>query len=181
MRFIALLRGVNVGGKNRVPMKELQDCFEEIGFTNVKTYINSGNVLFDSDTVTDESALQEVCQREIESRFGFPIALSVIKSETLADSMKQAPEWWDIGKEEKHNALFVIYPATAEEVLAEMGELNPEYEKAAYSNNIIFLTSSIKYYSRTKFSKIVGTEAYQKVTIRNANTTKKLLMLSEYK
>lgn len=181
MKFIALLRGVNVGGKNRVPMKELQDCFLRAGFTNVKTYINSGNVLFDSNSITDEPVLQELCQQEIEKKFGFSVTVSVIKGETLAEAMKQAPEWWGVDKEERHNALFVIYPATAKEVLDKMGELNLEYERAAHSNNIIFLTSSIKHYSRTKFSKLIGTEAYQKVTIRNANTTKKLLLLSEAK
>lgn len=179
MRYIALLRGINVGGKNKVPMKELQTCFLKTGFTNVKTYINSGNVIFDAADSTNEQTLQEICQHAIEKSFGFRVAVSVIKGDTLAKAIAQVPEWWGKGKEDKHNALFVIHPATAEEVLAEMGELNSEYEKAVHINNIIFLTSSIKYYSRTRFSKIIGTDVYQKVTIRNANTAKKLVLLSE--
>lgn len=48
MNYVALLRGVNVGGKNKVSMSELKVCFEDLGYQNVSTYINSGNILFTS-------------------------------------------------------------------------------------------------------------------------------------
>ena len=49
--YLALLRGINVGGKNKVPMAELKACFEELGCENVRTYIASGNVMFESNRV----------------------------------------------------------------------------------------------------------------------------------
>lgn len=178
MSYLALLRGVNVGGKNRVPMQELKHCFLEAGFTNVQTYINSGNVLFDSEMETNEQKLQAICQKKIETAFEFPVAVSVVSSETLADAIQQVPKWWGENSDYRHNALFVIHPATAAAILAAIGDINPELEKVFHCNDIIFWSSSFKSYSRTRFAKIVGTEAYKKVTVRNANTTKKLLSMS---
>lgn len=177
MKYIALLRGINVGGKNRVPMKELQKCFLDAGYTGVQTYINSGNVLFEAEKESDEKTLQEDCQTIIQTSFGFPVAVAVISVQNLSQALRQVPEWWGKDPQEKHNALFTIFPATAKEVIAEIGELHSEAEKVYCSEGIIFWSTSIQHYSKTKFSKIVGTKPYQKVTIRNANTTKKLVFL----
>ncbi|NLL75142.1 MAG: DUF1697 domain-containing protein, partial [Erysipelothrix sp.] len=49
MKYVALLRGINVGGKNKVDMKELKALFIDLGYTEVQTYINSGNVIFDTN------------------------------------------------------------------------------------------------------------------------------------
>ncbi|WP_188203796.1 DUF1697 domain-containing protein [Desemzia incerta] len=177
MKYIALLRGINVGGKNRVPMKELQKCFLDAGFTGVQTYINSGNVLFEAEKESDEKVLQEDCQTMIQTSFGFPIAVAIISVQNLFQALRQVPEWWGKDPQEKHNALFTIFPATADEIMSEIGEVNSEAERIYCSEMIIFWSSSIQHYSKTKFSKIVGTKPYQKVTIRNANTTKKLVLL----
>lgn len=177
MKYIALLRGINVGGKNRVPMKELQKCFLDAGYTGVQTYINSGNVLFEAEKESDEKTLQEDSQTIIQTSFGFPVAVAVISVQNLSQALRQVPEWWGKDPQEKHNALFTIFPATAKEVIAEIGELHSEAEKVYCSEGIIFWSTSIQHYSKTKFSKIVGTKPYQKVTIRNANTTKKLVLL----
>lgn len=177
MKYIALLRGINVGGKNRVPMKELQNSFLDAGFTHVQTYINSGNVLFEAEEELDEKVLQEDCQTIIQTSFGFPVAVAILSVQNLSQSLRQGPEWWGKDPQEKHNALFTIFPATADEIMSEIGEVNVEAEKIYCSEMIIFWSSSIQHYSKTKFSKIVGTKPYQKVTIRNANTTKKIVLL----
>lgn len=179
MVYIALLRGVNVGGKNRVPMKDLKETFLKIGFTNVSTYINSGNILFDTDSAMTEQELQNVCQQEIEAAFGFPVAVTIISVEALADAVQHAPKWWDNDPDYRHNTLFVIHPTTAEEVLLAIGEINEDLEKVAYYNNVIFWASSIDKRGYTRYAKIAGTKAYKQVTIRNANTTKKLLLMSK--
>jgi uncharacterized protein (DUF1697 family) len=175
MKYIALLRGINVGGNNKVPMSELKACFEASGHINVSTYINSGNVIFESDE-TDETKLVRSCEAAIEKQFGFKVVVAIISAGELIDSMNHAPNWWDKG-DAKHNVIFVIAPATAEQVMNEVGESKPEYEKIAHHGKIIFWTAPLKTFSRTRYSKIVGTKAYQSVTIRNANTTKKLFEL----
>ncbi|MCW1907718.1 MAG: DUF1697 domain-containing protein [Candidatus Saccharibacteria bacterium] len=177
MRFIALLRGINVGGNNKVAMTELKACLEAEGFTDVTTYINSGNVLFDSQE-TDTVNLVTICEAAIEKRFGFHVVCSIISADDLLNALDHAPKWWNKG-DAKHNAIFVIAPKTAEEIMTEVGEAKHEYEQVAAYHPIIFWTAPLKTFSRTRYSKIVGTRAYQFVTIRNANTTLKLAELCQ--
>lgn len=176
MKFIALLRGINVGGNNIISMPTLKRCFEEVGFGNVVTYINSGNIIFDSDE-TDTARLVEMCEAAIEDCFGFHIICSVISADDLKAAMAQAPSWWGEDANSSHNALFAIAPTTAEEILSDIGEIKHEYEQVEVHEPIIFWSTPIATKGKTRYSKIAGTKAYKFVTIRNANTTKKLLEL----
>ena len=177
MKYVALLSGINVGGNNKVPMIELKACFEKVGFRNVVTYINSGNVIFESNQ-TDLVKIVEICESAIEKQFGFRVVCSVISGQDLCEAVNHAPIWWNKG-EAKHNALFVIAPKTAQEIMQEVGDAKLEYEKVAAYGQIIFWSAPLKTFSRTRYSKIVGSRAYQSITIRNANTTLKLAELSE--
>ena len=179
MKYIALLRGINVGGNNKVSMAELRACFEEAGFASVSTYINSGNVFFDSPEESD-AKLVDICEKAIEARFGFRVVCAVISAKEVKDSLIHAPEWW--GGDDlsiKHNALFVIAPKTAKEIMNEVGEPKAEYEKVAAHGRVIFWSAAFKTFGRTQYQKIVSTPAYQFVTIRNSNTAKKLVELSK--
>lgn len=177
MKFIALLRGVNVGGKNKLPMPQLKAAFERQGFSGVSTYIGSGNVLFDSEE-SDVLALKTRCEELIRSVFQLDISVAVVASDVLCDAIAHAPDWWNTDKESKHNAIFVIPPATAESVCAAVGEIKLEYEQAAFYGPVIFWSAPIKTFSRTRWSKVTGSAAYASVTIRNANTTLKLAELA---
>jgi len=178
MKFIALLRGINVGGNNKVPMSDLKVVFEDLGFTNVQTYINSGNVIFDSE-INDKVSLVSLCEEATENKFGFRVVCSVIKATELHDALAHAPSWWGLDDGLKHNALFIIAPTTAKDIIAEVGDAKPEYEKVAAIEPIIFWSAPLETFSRTRYSKIVGTKSYASVTIRNANTTKKLADLTK--
>ena len=91
-RYIALLRGINISGKNRVPMAELKAGVEELGFSDVKTYLNSGNVLFSSDAVGIEALTSQI-ESLIKNQFGFDIPVFVISKEDLEDVLHHAPDW----------------------------------------------------------------------------------------
>lgn len=177
-KYIALLRGINVGGNNKVPMGELRTLFEREGFADVSTYINSGNVIF-SCLPESAEALQQRCEAMIEARFGFFVAVCVISARELAEAMDHAPDWWNADTSAKHNAIFVIPPATAEDIYAQVGEFKPEYEKAAHFGRVIFWTAPVETFSRTRLSKVVGTPVYGRITIRNANTAMKLRELTQ--
>ena len=179
-RYIALLRGVNVGGKNKIAMPELKLAFERHGFKNVLTYINSGNILFDSDL--EECAVKTTCEALIKGDFGLTIRVGIITADELHEALSKAPEWWDNDPKSKHNALFVISPMTAEEVWKQVGEVKPEYENVANYGKVIFWSAPIVTFSRTRWSKIAQNRAiYNAITIRNANTAKKLEALCEGK
>ncbi len=177
MKYIALLRGINVGGKNKVPMRDLKTCFEQAGFENVSTYINSGNVLFDT-AQPDTDAIAALCEKIVEQWFGFPVRTAVISAEELKDTLENAPEWWGMVPDVKHNALFCLAPYSSAEIMAEVGVTKPEYEQVAAYGSVIFWSAPVKTFSQTRWSKIVGTKVYRHVTIRNANTAMRLLELS---
>jgi uncharacterized protein (DUF1697 family) len=178
MKYICLLRGINIGGNNKVPMSELKKCFESIGFQNVTTYINSGNVLFDSAKKND-AAMVSVCGEAFMKTFGFSVPMAVISENELETALREKPSWWNKNPSDKNNAIFVIAPATTRDVMKDVGEAKPEYENVEAHGPIIFWTAPIKTLSRTRYSKIVSSKAYDMITIRNANTTLKLLELAK--
>lgn len=176
-RQIALLRGINVGGKNIIKMATLKDAFEKRGFQGVHTYINSGNVIFESEL--QEPALKVACEKLISEDFGFDIPVCVISAVELASSLAHAPGWWNQASDARHDAFFVIPPMTTEKICAHVGAIKEEYEKIAYFGRIIFWTAQMATFSRTRWSKISNDRAmYQTITVRNANTTLKLAELS---
>lgn len=176
MRYIALLRGINVGGNNKISMAKLKAAFEQQGFRNVVTYINSGNVLFNSEI--DESSVKTACEDLIENNFSLTITVCIIAADELTDALAHAPDWWDNDPESKHNAIFVIPPMTAEEIIRQVGETKPEYEKVVHYGRVIFWSAQLVTFSHTRWSKIVQNKAsYYAITIRNANTAKKLAEL----
>ena len=92
-RYIAFLRGINISGKNKMPMAELRQGFERLDYTEVKTYLNSGNVIFSSneaDTIKITRRIEEM----IKNQFGLDIPVFVISREELEDILYHAPGWW---------------------------------------------------------------------------------------
>lgn len=178
-KYIALLRGVNVGGENKISMPELKLAFEEIGFLDVITYINSGNVIFSSNT-QDKSELIRKSESIIEHKFKVSIPVTVISAKELSDVLKHAPVWWNTDDKEIYdNAIFVISPTSVEEVFAKVGDAKPEYEKVCSHGNVIFWSASLKTFNKTRWSKIASSSVNNNVTIRNANTTRKILELAQ--
>lgn len=175
-KYVALLRGINVGGNNKISMPELKNVFEEKGFIDVKTYINSGNIIFSSD-IENEAELKRICEYGIADKFKLNIPVAVMSAKDLSNTLQNAPDWWGVGSEAKHNAIFVIPPADPETVIRQVGDAKQEYEQVDYYGQIIFWSAPLKTFSRTRWSKIIGTAAYDSVTIRNINTAKKILQL----
>ena len=176
VRYIAFLRGINISGKNKVPMAELKKGFEEIGFAEVKTYLNSGNVIFSSD----EDDMVEITNRietMIKRHFGLDIPVFVISKETLEDILTHAPDWW--GSEDKEiydNLIFIIPPATFADVFNEIGEPKEELEKIKDYKEAVFWSFSRKDYQKTNWwSKTASTKISTKLTIRTANTVRKIV------
>lgn len=174
--YIGLLRGINVGGKNKVAMPELRLCMEKVGFEHVQTYINSGNVVFTYKSAPLEWLIQRF-EDAIEETFGFRVVASVVLADDFIHAMEAAPDWWDNDSESKHNLIFAIPPFTASEIAAEVGEALPDYERIDIVNPVVFWSAKLSTFSRTRWSKIVKQSVYAHVTIRNANTAKKLLEL----
>lgn len=175
-RYIAFLRGVNISGKNKVPMAELKKGFEELDFSEVKTYLNSGNVAFSSDEDNIE-VLTSQAEMIINRQFGLDIPVFVISKEKLEDILQNAPEWWgDENKEIYDNLIFIMPPATFSEVWGEIGEPKEELEKIKEYRETVFWSFSRKDYQKTNWwSKTASANISSKLTIRTANTVRKIV------
>lgn len=136
MKYIVLLRGVNVGGNNKVSMADLKLLFEDMGFNNVVTYINSDNIIFETKNKLD---IDEI-ENNLYNRFGFNIRIAAITVEELQEALENAPSWWGKGEDLKHNAIFVIEPAKVEEIIKEVGDIKPAYEQVVYYKKNILVS-----------------------------------------
>ena len=104
MRYIAFLRGINISGKNKMPMEELKQGFERLNYTEVKTYLNSGNVIFSSDEADTIKIISRI-EEMIKNQFSLDIPVFVISKEELEDILYHAPDWWgDESKELFHRS-----------------------------------------------------------------------------
>ena len=173
-RYIALLRGINISGKNKVSMAELKTGFEKLGFKEVKTYLNSGNVIFSGD----ECGAKEFADRievMIKNQFGLDIPVFVISIEVLEDILQNAPDWWgNDDKEIYDNLIFIMPPAKFSDVYNEIGEPKNELEKIKAYKEVIFWSFSRKDYQKTNWwSKTASANISSKLTIRTANTIRK--------
>lgn len=174
-RYIALLRGVNISGKNKVPMAELKKCFEALDFTEVKTCLNSGNVVFscaDANAVELTGRIERMIQRE----FGLDIPVFIILQEELADILLHAPDWWGTeNKEIYDNLIFIMPPVTFTDVYREIGAPKEGLEQIQEYKAAVFWSFSRKNYQKTNWWPRTASAAIgQKLTIRTANTVRKI-------
>lgn len=174
-KYIALLRGINISGKNKIPMAELKAGFESLGFQEVKTYLNSGNVAFASEEDDSKKLMMQI-EKMIDIQFGFTVPVLVISKEKLVDILEHAPDWW--GNEDKEiydNLIFIIPPATYGEVYHEIGEPKAKLEKVEDYEDVIFWSFRRKEYQKTNWwSKTASADIGSKLTIRTANTVRKI-------
>lgn len=175
-RYIALLRGINISGKNKISMSELKEGFAELGFAEVTTYLNSGNIIF-SSAINDKNILSSKIEIMIKNRFDLNIPVFIALQEELKELLKNAPDWWgDDNKEIYDNLIFIMPPLSYEEFYNVIGSPKAEYEKVHNYKNVIFWSFSRKDYQKTNWwretasSKISG-----KITIRTANTARKIV------
>ena len=177
-KYITFLRGINISGKNKVPMAELKNCFEELGFDEVKTYLNSGNVIFSSIANDIESITSQI-EALMKNQFGLDIPGFVVRKEALEDILRNAPDWWgNENKEIYDNMIFIMPPATFAEVLGEIGEPKEGFEKIKDYKKTVFWSFSRKNYQKTNWwSKTASANISEKLTIRTANTVRKLVAM----
>ena len=175
-RYIAFLRGVNISGRNKVTMAELKKGVERLGYEEVKTYLNSGNVIFSSDENDIRSITKQIVMT-IKSQFDLDIPVFVIAKEELEDILQNAPDWWgNDDKEIYDNLIFIMPPVTFADVFNEIGGPKEELEKIQDYKEAIFWSFSRKNYQRTNWwSKTASASISNKLTIRTASTIRKIV------
>lgn len=172
MIYVALLRGINVGGKSKVEMAKLKELIETIGCSNVRTYINSGNVVLADDRSADR--LAKLIEQAVFNEF--TVASSVIMRDlpTMQALCRAIPGDWTNDSEQKTDVIFLQPSIDNPDVLSSISH-NPALEHALYKHGAIVWNIARSNVTRGGGIKLVKTDLYNNMTVRNINTTRKLL------
>ena len=171
-KYIAFLRGINISGKNKISMSHLKEELKNIGFSEISTYLNSGNVLFSSEI----HEVKPIIEKMIADKFDLEIPVYVIRMDYLQEVLSHSPEWWGLDNKDKYdNLIFILSSDTAEDIYALLGEPSEGLENVQIYENVIFWTFDRKAYQKCNWwKKTASAGISQKLTIRTANTVKKL-------
>lgn len=178
MRYVALLRGVNVGGNHRVPKAEFQQVLESLGFHDVVIYINSGNAVFTSD---NEVFAKDV-QAALETHFGFTIPTLVLSGEQIqAIAAAIPPDWTNDSPKpdksgQKSDVLYLFDEANSPDVIDKLG-YKPDIETMVYVDGAVLANITRRNQMQGSLQKVIGTKFYNQMTVRNVNTARKLAEL----
>jgi uncharacterized protein (DUF1697 family) len=172
MRCVALLRGINVGGKTLLKMADLKACVEELELDDVSTYIASGNVLFTTGD-RDVAGLEATIERAIETRFGLPVKVVVLDRAAYARIVRAIPKSWLDDASVRANVAFVRRGTDAKKVVREL-QPDPAVEQVKAIAGAILWATKRDALDRSVMRKLIGGAAYKELTVRNLNTTLKL-------
>lgn len=173
--FVALLRGVNVGGNNMISMSALKKSFAAMGFPHVSTYINSGNIIFtakENDVRKLEQKIEQMLSQEyqLDSKV---VLRSLAEMEKLVQSM---PRTWTGDPNWRYNVIFLRHTIDSRKILDEL-VVKDDIEQVLYCPGALLWWAQVSDLTRTNMIKLASRKIYQDMTIRNLNTTRKLCEL----
>ena len=173
--FVALLRGVNVGGKNMISMKSLKESFEQLGFAQVTTYINSGNIIFktkEADTRKLEIKIEQMLAHDYE--LGSKVVVrSLPEMEALVQSF---PKNWNSDNAWRYNVVYLRHTIDSDKILDKL-EVRKKIEEVFYRPGTLLWSSEMSALKGTEGLQFSSRKMHQETTIRNTNTTRKLCEL----
>lgn len=170
MRYVALLRGINVGGKNKIDMAQLKEVINQLGFSNVSTYINTGNVLFE-DTLHTLDDLQTKIQRSIIENFKLDIAVLVCSYPQMQDIVTAIPDDWENNHLMKSDVLFLFKSVDRPDIINEFN-VNHDLIAFKYTPGAVILNLKKETLIKSRLSKLCSQSIYKNMTIRNVTTTR---------
>ena len=160
-RYVALLRGINVGGKNLIKMADLKACLEGDGLEDVVTYIQSGNVLFASPE-TRRAEISDRIEAMLGETFGYRATVDRAPAGFGGDPARY-----------RYDAIFLKAPLTARTAMKSV-PTKEGVDRADVGPGVLYFSRLTSRATQSRLSKIVGTPVYRNMTIRNWNTTTKL-------
>lgn len=159
-------------------MPELKEILSVNGFSEVMTYLNSGNVIFSSAT-DDTLQLSQQMSALIQEHWQLNVPVCTLAQVELQAVLANAPEWWGNSSKEMYDNLIVLFPSlTYDEVIADLGAPHAAYEQVAHFENTIFWSFVREAYQKTNWwSKTARSKVSKKITIRTANTIRKIAVM----
>ena len=176
--YVCLLRGINVGGKNRILMADLVTAFESTGHTDVRTYIQSGNVVFSADDA-DRDGLTRSIEDLLSTEFEYGATVTLRDLAELRAVVGSAPDAFGSEPEiYRYDVMYLLPPVTPHEVLDAL-RLKDGVDAAWPGPGVVYTSRLIERASSSGLSKIASHPIYQRMTIRNWNTTTRLLSMMD--
>jgi uncharacterized protein (DUF1697 family) len=172
IRYLALLRGVNVGGNNIIKMSELKMLFEGLKFSDVRTYIQSGNVIF-NDCENDKNKLIKIIEKALFKKLSNKINIVLLTFSEIEEIINKKPKGFGEDSENKYDVIYLVEPLNVKDAVKEI-KMREGVDKMYEGKKVVYISRSIKNLTKSYFSKILETLIYKNITIRNWNTTKKL-------
>lgn len=174
MIYVALLRGINVGGNNIIEMKKLKASFESLGFKKVVTYINSGNIIFE-EMSEDQSVIARKAEEAIKGDFHLDVKVLVRNFEDIENICRELPATWVKNDMMRTDVMFLREKYDSPEVL-KLLHIN-SVDNVRYLPGAFVWNVEGKDYQKSGMLKLVGTDLYRNMTIRNVNTVRKIYQI----
>lgn len=175
MIYLALLRGINVGGKNKVDMSRLKTTLEAVGLAEVRTYINSGNVIF-ADDRRRPAELTSLVEKAIATEFGFPVRVVLRDIDAVKSVAKAIPTSWKDDTTMRCYVMF-LWEDVDEPAVLDRLSVKDDIDDVKYVPGAIIWRVDRAVLTRSGMMRVPGSDLYQSMTIRNCNTVRKLLEL----
>ena len=155
-------------------MAALREVFEHIGHADVRTYINSGNVVFDAPR-TNPAVLAEELETALEREFGFAMRVLVLPGSAVTEIAAALPDDWVNDEQSSCNVLYLL-PKRASPKALDAFAMDPQHEQARYCAGAILSRVDRAYAGRSALHNLIRTDRdlYANMTIRNCNTARKL-------
>jgi len=181
MKYVAFLRGINVGGNNIIKMTNLKEIFEKNLYRNVLTYIQSGNVIFEQPVNAPEKNKQQISliiEKFLSKKFNYKASVILRSLSEMKKILKDVPANWEKKQDIRCYLGFIKEPTNEKDVIKEI-RLNKSVDSVKISPGVIYMTTILSGLTKSGFNKLASTKIYKEITIRNYNTAQKILTLME--
>ena len=175
VEYVALLRGINVGGKNKVVMSELREQVAGVGYANVRTYINSGNLLFEAEADASREDVAQRIENLLACRYDFPIRLALLTAQDYLAQLDELPDWWH-GDVARRDALFYTRGLDRDHVRQRIEAMELGDEAVHFGEHAVFWVKfDEKQFLKTAYHKrLLREDFYREVTIRSGVTVERI-------
>jgi len=171
MNYIVLLRKINVGKENRIDKQSLKNIFIDLNYDNVHIYINSGNILFESEKNKHE--LRNEIEIALFNLFNTKIDFMILTTQEMICINNSIPCEWENNNDQKTDIAFLFEEVNKPEILDEL-PFKKEFIDLIYINNALIMHVKRENQNKSQLSKIISNRIYKHMTIRNVNTVRYL-------
>lgn len=180
MIYVALLRGINVGGNNKIGMNQLKETFEQAGMYNVVTYINSGNIIFADDQARSDAhaEISAILEQAIAADFGLQIKVLVRDMDEITSVIQALPSDWTNDDQAKSDVFFLWEEINDVDILEKL-PLKPGVGELIYVPGALLYSVGREEATRSGMNKLASSKIYSYMTVRNVNTTRKIYALMQ--